>query len=209
MLPNDNVPLQELALRDPIAAYGRLLGMLAKPVSFNAQAKFSSFALNQVPIVEPLDEQLQSRTWIDNATFELQIPNAFVGSVFLPTALKDLKASPGVSVRIQVMSGPRELITPNFTPLENFATTDKVNWLRGTQIARNQQIQTEFMLTAIPFNDSSNTPPYIINMTYNCWQFDDGCCDEITCAEAQAILCKAGIITARTLGVRTVYCAGA
>lgn len=209
MQPNSFLSLQELALTDPVAAYGRLLGLQTRPVTLNVQASFSSFALNQIPISQPLDQIISRRTWVDNLTFELQLPNAFVGNILLPDALMKMKASPGVSVRTTVMSGPRYLITDTFTPLENFVNVISSRWQAGWQIYKNQQVKTDFMLTAIPFNDPSNTPPYVVTLTYNGWQFDDMSLtmDEISCDQAQNELCAAGVLVAKQMGVRTIFCA--
>src|SRR5277367_2928200 len=107
MTPYSNISLAELAVRDPIAAYGRLLGIKAGPICMNSKAVFSSFTLNQQPIVQPLDQIVAKRTWWDNVTFTLELPNAYTGNIFMPDALASLKASPGISVLLTVMSGPR------------------------------------------------------------------------------------------------------
>jgi hypothetical protein len=187
--------IAELAVMDPIAAYGRLLKIPIAPVVFNAIATFSSFALNQIPVRQPLDQQTSRRTWIDNLAFELKLPNVFPGNLFLPQSLKDLKASPGVSVRTTVMSGPRYVVAETFTPIENYVKMFDSDWTVGWQIAKFQTIQTEFMLTAVPFNDPSNAPPYIVTLTYNGWQFMDGTCDDISCEFATDQLTKAGILS--------------
>jgi hypothetical protein len=198
--------LAELAVIDPVAAYGRLLGITTKPVTMNAFASFSSLALNQIPIKVPLDQTITKRTWIDNLQFSLQLPNAFVGNIFLPQALLALKASSGVSVRTTVLSGPRYLVSDTFTPIENFVNLISSEWAAGWQIYKFQQVQTEFMLTQIPFNDPSNTPPYNVTLTYNGWQFDDGQCDEISCEQAICELIKAQVVIPKDICGRRVLC---
>lgn len=198
MQPYARMSLQELALINPVAAYGRIRGFPTAPVSLNCEASFSSFTLDQTPIQQPLDQTVQARTWIDNITFELQLPNAFVGNIFLPQALAALKESPGVSVRTTVMSGPRYMVTPTFTPLENYTNLFQSSWVAHWQLLRNQQLLTEFILTAIPFNDSSNTPPYNVTITYNGWQFLNPACDDMTAEDAQLALIKAGVLTKDT-----------
>jgi hypothetical protein len=199
MEPYGRMSMEELAMVDPVAAYGRLRGYPTAPCSFNAQASFSSLTLDQVPIKVPLDQIITVRTWIDNITFEVQLPNAFVGNIFLPDALSKMRDSPGVSVRTTVMSGPRYLVGDTYTPIENYTNIMASRWLAGWQILKYQQVQTEFMLTQIPFNDPSNTPPYIVNLTYNGWQFVNGGCDDVSSDFAieklvdAGILCKTGI----------------
>lgn len=205
MQPYSRISLKELAILDPVAAYGRLLGIPAAPVSMNAVASFSSFALNQIPIKAPLDQTITRRTWIENLTFDLQLPNAFVGNIFMPNALASLKASPGISVRTTVMSGPRYLVADTYTPLENYVNIFHSQWASGWQILRFQQVQTEFMLTAIPFNDSSNTPPYNVTITYNGWQFQSGDCDEVSCDYATEQLINAGVLE-KNSGISRGFC---
>jgi hypothetical protein len=206
MQPYGRLSLAELAVMDPVAAYGRLLGITTKPVTMNAIASFSSLAIGQLPVRVPLDQTITKRTWVDNLAFEIQLPNAFVGNIFLPQALATMKASPGISVRTTVMSGPRYLVSDTFTPIENYVNLINSDWTTGWQIYKFQQVQTEFMLTAIPFNDSSNTPPYNVTLTYNGWQFDDGTCDEISCDEAISELIKAEVVQAKQICGKRVLC---
>jgi hypothetical protein len=206
MQPYARLNLAELAVIDPVAAYGRLLGIPATPVTMNAIASFGSFALNQLPIKQPLDQTISKRTWIDNITFELQLPNVFVGNIFQPQALATLRQSPGVSVRSTVMSGPRYLVSDQFTPIQNYVNIISSTWVTGWQIYKFQQIQTEFMLTAIPFGDVSNAPPYVVTLTYNGWQFMDGSCDECSCDFAQKELVKAGVLTEKQIFGARVVC---
>lgn len=203
MQPYARVSLKELAIMDPVAALGRVLGLQTRPVSLNAIASFSSLAIGQIPVRVPLDQVITKRTWIDCLSFDLQLPNAFVGNIFLPQAIATLKAGPGVSVRTTVMSGPRYLVSDTYTPIENYVNLIKPDWGTGWQVYKFQQIFTEFMLTAIPFNDPSNTPPYNVTLTYNGWQFDDSGCDEISCDGAIQELIKRGVCEAAEFGRKT------
>lgn len=195
MQPYARMSIAELAVMDPIAAYGRLMKIPTAPVTFNAIAIFSSFALDQIPIRQALDQQISRRTWIDNLTFEIQLPNAFVGNIFFPGALSALRQSPGVAVRTTVMSGPRYVVAETFTPIQNYVNIFDSDWTVGWQLAKFQTVQTEFKLTAIPFNDPSNAPPYVVTLTYNGWQFMDGTCDDVSCEFATKHLRNAGILS--------------
>lgn len=194
MQPYARMNLAELAVMDPVAAYGRLLRIPSAPVVFNSQAIFSSFALGQNPVKQPLDQTVSRRTWIDNLTFDLQLPNVFQGNIFVPQALATLKQNPGVSVQTTVMSGPRYVVADTFTPLENFVNIFKSDWTIGWQIAKFQQIVTQFQLTAAPFNDVSGAPPYIVTLSFNGWQFMDGTCDDVSCDFATAALIEAKVL---------------
>ena len=195
MQPYHRMSIAELAVLDPVAAYGRLLKIPISPVLFNAIATFSSFALNQIPIKQPFDQIVSKRTWINSITFDLSLPNVFAGNIFLPQAMAALKQNPGVSVRSTVMSGPRYVVADVFTPLENYVNLFKDDWMAGWQIYPFQTVSTEFMLTSVPFNDPSNAPPYIVTLTYNGWQFMDCQCDDIDCEFAVKKLIEAGILS--------------
>lgn len=188
MQPRIYNDIERLALIDPVAALGILMGVKTAPVSFNATATFSSYTLGQIPIVAPLDQVIQARTWLDSATYDIQVPNAFIGSVFQSTSLRNLRASPGISVQTTVLGGPKYLVTPNFTPIDNYVNIFASRWIDGWQIAKLQTIQTQFMLTAIPFGDAAGTPPYVVTLTYNGWQFLNCSLDDICAADAIRIL---------------------
>ncbi len=196
----------DMALRDPVQAYLRLLGYQERAVVFNSVASFSSLALNQIPQTQPLDQQITRRTWINNLTYTLALPNVNIGNIFQPQSMSFLKDSTGIAIRTTVMSGPRYVVTDTFTPLENYINKLHSQWPSGWQIYKNQQINTDFMLTAIPFGDASNTPPYNVTVTYNAFQFDDLSCDDLTCEQAQQGLCELGILTTKSLGGKTLFC---
>lgn len=209
MLPFKAKSLEELAVLDPVAAYALLRGLQPKPVCLNAYASFSSFSVTQQPITQPLDQTITRRTWITDVEFDLQLPNAYVGSIFLPQALAQLKQSPGVSVQITVMSGPRYLVSDTFTPIDSFCSTYKSQWASGWQVEKFQQIQTKFLLTQVPFNDASNAPPYIVTLTFNAFQFDSPDCDEVSYEYARNELVRVGCLKRVCAeGFPPLYCAG-
>src|SRR5580700_9188239 len=73
--------IEEIAMLDPIAAYGLVMGIPRIPISINAAASFLSFALNQLPTDAGLDTTIAQRTWIDNLTYDVALPNVFQGNI--------------------------------------------------------------------------------------------------------------------------------
>jgi hypothetical protein len=165
---------------DPIAAYGIILGIPRIPISFNASGSFSSFVLNQDPIEGDLDTTIAQRTWIDNLQYDLQQPNVFSGNIFKTLYDAMLRQAPGVSVRVTVHSGPRYLVSPKFTPLNNFVNLISSRWVSGWPLFKQQSIEVEFMLTQAPPSVNPNGPPYNVTLTFNGWQFLDHTVDEIS-----------------------------
>jgi hypothetical protein len=117
--------IADIAMIDPIAAYGILLGVPRIPITINAAGSFSSFALDQDPIEAGLDTTISTRTWISNIQYSLQVPNCFTGSIFKPQFDGWLRSQTGVGIRMTVQSGPRYMVSPKFTPLENFICSSR------------------------------------------------------------------------------------
>jgi hypothetical protein len=172
--------IQDLAVMDPIAAYGIVLGIPRIPISINAKGTFSSFVLGQLPIEAGLDTTIAQRTWIDNVQYDLQQPNVFAGSIFKPQYDAFLRQAPGVSVRLTVHSGPRYLVSPKFTPINNFVNLISSRWTSGWPLFKQQNIECEFMLTQAPPSVNPNGPPYIVTLTFNGWSWLDHTVDEIS-----------------------------
>jgi len=172
--------IQDLAVMDPIAAYGIVLGIPRIPISINASGSFSSATLGQLPIEAGLDTTIAQRTWIDNMQYDLQQPNVFAGNIFKTQYDAYLRQAPGISVRCTVHSGPRYLVSPKFTPLNNFVNLISSRWVSGWPLYKQQNIEIEFMLTqAFPASEP-NAPPYNVVLTFNGWQFLDHTVDEIS-----------------------------
>jgi hypothetical protein len=167
--------IQDLAIMDPIAAYGIILGIPRIPISINASGSFSSAALGQVPIEAGLDTVLSQRTWCDNLTYSVQQPNSFQGNIFKTLYDSQLRQEPGISVRLTVHSGPRYLVSPKFTPLNSFVNLMATRWQSGWPLFKQQNIEVEFMLTLVP-----PSVPVNVTLTFNCWQFLDFSVDEIS-----------------------------
>lgn len=170
--------LQDLAVLDPIAAYGILLGVPRIPISINASGAFSSFAVGQT-IQAGLDTTIAQRTWISNVQYSLQQPNVFNGSVFKTAYDANLKQCPGIGIRLTVHSGPKYLVSPKFTPIENFAQQFVTDWPAGWPLFKQQNIEVEFLLTQAPPSNGQNAPPYNVTLTFNGWSFLDHTVDEI------------------------------
>jgi len=194
--------IQELAIYDPVAAYGIVLGIPRIPISMNAAAIFSSFAVPQIPVEGDLDTTIAQRTWIDNISYSLAQPNVFSGNVFKTLYDAMLKAAPGVSVQVAVHSGPRYLVSPQYTPLENFAPLLLQRYPAGWPLFKQQSIKVNFMLTAPPPSVQPNGPPYVVTMTFNGWQFLDHTLDEMSADKAAACLKSMGFFVPDTACVR-------
>lgn len=158
----------------------------------NAQAIFSSFAVPQIPVEGDLDTTVSQRTWIDNITYSLQQPNVFSGNILKTLYDASLKQAPGISTRVTVHSGPRYLVSPSFTPLENFAFMFAARWPAGWPLYKQQSIKVEFALTQPPPSVQPNAPPYIATMTFNGWQFLDFTIDDLCVEKAVDCLRKMG-----------------
>jgi hypothetical protein len=191
--------IQDIAMVDPIAAYGIILGIPRIPISFNASGSFSTFDLGELPIEAGLDTTIAQRTWIDNMQYSLQQPNVFAGSVFKTLYDAMLKAQTGISIRCTVHSGPRYLVSPNFTPLENFVNLISSRWPAGWPLFKQQNIQVEFMLTQSPPSSDVNGPPYNVTLTFNGWQFLDHTVDEISVDVAASKLRELGFFVPKAV----------
>jgi hypothetical protein len=184
--------IQEIAAVDPIAAYGIVLGVPRIPIAFNAQGTFNSFALGQLPLNAALDATIAQRTWIDNIQYDLQQPNVFSGNIFKTLYDANLRFAPGVSVLVTVHSGPKYLVAPNFTPLNNLVNLLASRWPAGWPLFKQQSILVQMQLTQAPPGTGGNGPPYVVTITFNGWQFLDHTVDEIAVDVAACELRKMG-----------------
>lgn len=184
--------IQDMALYDPVAAYGMALGIPRVPISMNCQAVFSSFAVPQPPINGDLDTTIATRTWVDQIAYSLQQPNVFSGNVFKTLYDAMLKQQPGISIQIAVHSGPRYLVSPAYTPIENFAYMFAARWPAGWPLFKQQSIKTSFLLTQPPPSIEPSSPPYSCVLTFSGWQFLDQTLDALSANDAAAQLTKMG-----------------
>lgn len=194
--------IQDIAIWDPVAAYGILLQIPRVPIQMNATAVFSSFAVPQIPIEGDLDTTIAQRTWIDKIDYSLQQPNVFFGNVFKTLYDAMLKAQPGISARITVHSGPRYLVSPQFTPLESIGNLIAPRWPAGWPLFKQQSIKVEYLLTQPQPSVSPNGPPYNVTLTFTGWQFLDHTLDEMSADDAAARLRKMGFWVPPVDGVR-------
>jgi hypothetical protein len=174
-------------------AYGIYTGIPLVPYMQSMSVSFSSFALGQQPLETSLDTTtLSTRTWINNISPSYQQPNVFAGNVFKTQYDAALRQAPGVACRLTQFSGPKTLLSLNFTPLENITDVFTRMWTNGWQLYKFQSIKGEFQLTQAPPGTDPNGPPYIVSLTFGGWQFEDPCIDDITPNEASQRLRKAG-----------------
>jgi hypothetical protein len=184
--------IQDLALHDPVAALGLFLGIPVLPFSMNAVASFTSFDTGQAPIEGDLDATIVQTTWIDNVAYSLQQPNVFAGNIQKPDYDYKLKQQPGISVQLQIQSGPRYITSVNAVPLENLSNLFAMRWMMGWKLYKLQSIKALFQLTQAPPSTSPNGPPYNVTLTFNGWQFLDHTLEERGVADAVCRLRQAG-----------------
>lgn len=183
----ETVDLRKLALVDPIAAYGFLVGMRRLPVSINVTGTFPTNTVG-LQVEGSFDTQIDTRTWIRNIAFTLDQPSSFAASIFQAQFLKFLKEVSGVSARIEVASGPRYIEALHLTPLENLVNIFDNDWPNGWCIQKLQTVGVTFQLTR-----AQPSVPYNVVLTFNGWQFGDPQIDDISLSHAIACLRKAGI----------------
>jgi hypothetical protein len=189
--------ITEIAIRDPVAAYAIVMGIPEVPISLNASATFTSFDPTQIAIVSGLDQTIAQRVWIDNVCFSLQAPNIFAGQVLQTTWLANAKRCPGISVSVEVFSGPKYVISETFTPIENFCNWPLTNWVGGWPLLRQQNIGVSFMLSSAAYANLSepNEPPLTVTLTFNGHAFLDTSLEMMSADEASCELNLMGIWT--------------
>jgi hypothetical protein len=187
--------IKKLAIYDPVAAYGILLGIPRVPLVANHSVTFSSFALNQAPIAKGLDTTFAYRTWIESLTYSVTPIGQFSGNIFQTMYVANLRAATGVSVRASVHAGPRYLVAQQFTPLENFVNIFHSNWPCGWPLFKQQNILAEFLLTAVPGGDDSNLSAYSVTLSWSGWQFLDPSLEDMSGDQARKCLRDCGIWT--------------
>jgi hypothetical protein len=188
----DKDSLFSLAIHDPIAAYGIALGIQRAPFAINFPATFTTFATDQLPLRVPQKTALADRTWVYDVKWSLQQPNVFNGNVFKTLNDAMLKAQPGVSVRVSAHAGPKFSVSDDFTPLENLSSTLCGPFMAGWQLYTNQALLFEYQLTQPPPATSPNGPPYNVNASLLCWQFNDPGMEAVTIPIARRRLREMG-----------------
>jgi len=170
--------IRDLAMVDPVSAYGVLMGVPRVPFTANMVASFSSLTVGGVPVPASLDQEIYQRTWIEKFQYQLLMPNAFPGQILKTAWDAYLKWAPNcVSAQFIIQGGPKYYANPTFTPLENFVDVFNTSWPRGWPIYKFQSMQGLFVLTAIP--GGANFPPLTVTVTLTGWQFLDPSVEEI------------------------------
>lgn len=212
------VDLEELAITDPVAAYGLFLGIPRLPYvssmsgsfpilipSDTPQANPDGTLTPQVPVKATLPTgDIAQRTWIDNITYDLKCPNVFANNVFKTQFDAFLKQSPGIDIELKIFAGPKYDIAQGFTPLENLVNLIRADrWPTGWMIERQRTIQGLFKLTQSPGGVPAfilvdekevSQGPYNFTVTFNCWQFKDRRIDELEPYYCAQKLFEAGIL---------------
>ena len=214
------IDLEELAIVDPVAAYGLFLGVPQVPYTVSMTATFpANLNLTDstqpnvdgtsspvLPIIATLPaDTIAQRTWIDNITYSLQCPNIFADNVFKTLFDAYLKQSPGISVYLEVLAGPKYRISQGKVPLENLVNLIRSDrWPAGWPIYKQQTIQGKFFLTQTPGNvpslnggRGSGFGPYSVTLTFNCWQFLDHTVDNMDATVCAQKLREAGVLCTR------------
>jgi len=176
------------------------LGIPRAPISFNISTQFSSLSVSppQPSQEGDIDTTIATRTWIDNIEYSLQVPSIFPDQIFKPQFDAYLKHSPGINVQLTVLGGPRYVVCPSFTPLENLAPLfSAARWPAGWPLFKAQTVKAMFALTQSPGGAPSNLGPYNVTLTLNGWQFLDVSLDEISPQFAASQLRKAGFCLPR------------
>ena len=161
--------VRSLALENPRAAYGIVVGVPRVPFVGNLVASFQSAGTFAVPVIADLDTTVVQDTWIYRINYGIIQPNSpYIGSPFDSLSQTMFKFVPGVSTRIMVQSGPRYFLNQQFCPLENIADLLAAGWPAGWPLFKYQSVQAEVILTNAP-----PSIPLIVTMTLLGYQFVD------------------------------------
>ena len=173
--------VRDLALENPRAAYGIVVGVPRVPFVGNLVAAFQSPATFAVPVIADLDTTIVQDTWIHRINYGIIQPNSpYVGSPFDSLSQTMFKFVPNVSARVMVQSGPRYFLNQQFCPIENLADLLAVGWPAGWPLFKYQSVQAELILTSAP-----PSIPLILTITLLGYQFLDKSLDDISDEEAR------------------------
>lgn len=212
--------MSELAIRDPVAAYGIALGIPQIPWSASMSGVFPTLTVGSVavpsfgpatgviPVSVTFDPSVipQQRTWVNNMNYTLYCPNVFPNQVFKPQFDANLKLTTGIIVKLEVFGGPKYVVSPNYTPLENLVNLIRSDhWPAGWPLFKFQTIEGLFQLIQSPggvppVDGDHNNGSLYFTLTFNGWQFADCTIDNMDpkCAadrlRAAGILCTKPII---------------
>lgn len=222
MEPRTFEALQELAIRDPVAAYGIALGIPQIPWSASMSGVFPTLAVGSVatPTYGPATGQLPvgatfppntvfQRTWVDNINYSLQCPDVFPNQIFKPQFDAFLKQNTGIIVKLEILGGPKYLVSPQYTPLENLVNMVRADrWPAGWPLFKMQTLEGLFQLVQSPGSVPVSyingdvlvsNGSYYFTLTFNGWQFQDCTIDNMDPKEAREKLRAAGILVTKPL----------
>lgn len=168
--------IHELAISDPVAAYGIWMGIPRVPFYFSLFGSFSTLSTNvglPVKAASPL-AAIAQRVWIRDINYSLQVPNINPNNVFKPEFDARLKESPGISVKLAILGGPPFPESMGFEPLEGVTNLIRADrWPVGWPLFPQQVVQGTFVLTQSPGGLPSGMGPYNFVVTFNGWQFEN------------------------------------
>lgn len=190
--------IRELAIRDPVAAYGIWQGVQRVPFSFSLAGSFATLSAGTgfpVKAATPL-AAIAQRVWLTDIAYSLQVPNLVPNQIFKPQFDAGLKESPGIDVRLVILGEPQEVETFDYTPLENVTNLIRGDrWPSGWPLFRGQIVQGTFVLKQAPGGHPSNLGPYNFVLTFNGWQFlDDMKTGSMAPLDASRLLREAGVL---------------
>jgi hypothetical protein len=183
MFASQPVPInvRDLALQNPRAAYGIVVGVPRVPFVGNLVADFQSAATFAAPVVADLDTTIVQDTWIQRINYSIVQPNSpYIGSPFDSVSQAMFRYVPGISATLRVDSGPRYYLNQQPCPLENLADLLAVGWPAGWPLFKYQSVEGQFILT--------NTPPsvpLIVTVSLLGFQFLDKSLDDLSDEEAR------------------------
>ena len=173
--------VRDMAMENPRAAYGIVVGVPRVPFVGNMVGNFQSNATFAVPVLGDLDTTIVQDTWIHRINYTLLQPNSpYIGSPFDSLSQYCFKQIPGISVMFQVQSGPRYYLNQQFSPLENVVDLMAQGWPSGWPLFKYQSIEAQFILTNPP-----PSVPLTVTVTLLGWQFLDKSLDDISDEEAR------------------------
>lgn len=183
--------IQDLVYWDPVSAYAIVRGVKRLPWSWNIKVTFSTFAVGAIAEGDS-DTTLNCRTWVDNMTYRVDVPNVFAGNIFKAQFDAELRKNTGVDMRLESGDCPRFAESITYTPLENVINVLASRWPKGWRLDPFAGLRASFLLVRPPPAVAPNGPPYIVTVTFNGWTLGDPCFDEMSDGEARCCLRKLG-----------------
>ena len=182
--------IMDMALWNPRAALGIIMGIPRVPITMNAVAQFNSPATDATPIIGALDTTITQETWIQRMNYSIIQPNAFQGNIFKSQSDYYFKFASGINISMEINSGPRYVTSIEPTPIENAADLLACNWPSGWPLFCEQSLRVFFTLSQSP-----PTVPLIVTLSFLGWQFIDKCIEQMSDEFARCKLRELGIFS--------------